>query len=449
MLDQCVAEPGATARGDFEVPTLFSDATAQWDATRQIIDCDQPPIGYEGEHWIDEDGSIAVDYDYPQRPIIGPVVVAKAATPHVSYRQVLFSGAASKFQDEKTGANNVARVRRYIEARSVGFERILVICQLFLESKLLELGIPPNVETAHFNQIRGRDEWKDSDLLIVIGRTQPPPNAMELNAEVLFHAQCKSLGPEYYYDRVWVPLTATDVEVEAERHPDPLVEMMRWRVCEAELIQAIGRGRGVNRTEADPLQVDLINTVPLPDIMIDEVVTWDDAQPDPGVVIAGRYGLFLAEQGSKGTADVVAALLPDLFGTANAARQARMYSRAETPNKEYLLGVSAREYISGPAGDPVTLLATACRYAVRFEELGLAVSGASGLQHAEQQPFVLGLSAPFCGEGTVVRVAPPEVGASLRQTGLAQSFQQMLPLSRPEGAALHYEALGKITCSAQ
>ncbi len=40
-------------------------------------------------------------------------------------------------------------------------------------------------------------------------------------------------------------------------------------------------------------------------------------------------------------------------------------------------------------------------------------------------------------------------GASLGQTGLAQSFQQMLPLSRPEGAALHYEALGKITLSAQ
>ncbi len=186
---------------------------------------------------------------------------------------------------------------------------------------------------------------------------------MELNAEVLFHAQCETLGPEYY-DRVWTPLTGTDVEVGAERHPDPLVEMMRRRVCEAELIQAIGRGRGVNRTEADPLQVDLINTVPLPDIMIDEVVTWDDAQPDARAVIAGRYGLLLAEESSKGTAHVVAALLPDLFGTANAARQAGVYSRAETPNRYSLLGVSAREYTSGPAGDPVALKAPGCRYAV-------------------------------------------------------------------------------------
>ena len=74
---------------DFEAPTLFADATAQWDAVRQIIDCDQPPIGYEGKPWIDEDGSIAIDYDYPLDPVIGPIAVAKAATPHVSYRQVL------------------------------------------------------------------------------------------------------------------------------------------------------------------------------------------------------------------------------------------------------------------------------------------------------------------------------------------------------------------------
>ena len=241
-----------------------------------------------------------------------------------------------------------------------------MICQLSLETRLLELGFPSNVEAAHFNALRGRDELKDIDLLIVIGRTQPPPNAMELNAEALFHAQCKSLGPEYY-EGVWTPLTGTSKDVLAERHPDPLAEIMRWRACEAELIQAIGRGRGVNRTETDPLQVDLINKVPLPDIEIDEVVEWGHAQPDPGAVIAGRYGLLLAEEGAKGTANVVAALLPDLFGTVNAAKQANVYSRAETPNKYSLLGVSAREYTGGP--DPtsapvVALKAPGCHFAI-------------------------------------------------------------------------------------
>jgi hypothetical protein len=348
---------------DFDVPMLVADATAQWDATRHLIDCDQPPSGYKGETWIDEDGSIAIDYDYPPVPIIGPITVAKATTPHVSYRQVLFSGAASKFNDGDTGANNVMKVRRYIEARSICYRRVLVICQLKLKNMLLEPGLPPNVETAHLNSIRGRDEWKDIDLLIVIGRTQPPPAGVELQAEALFREQCKTLGPEYY-EKNWMPLSGTDVPVSAECHPDPRAELMRWGVCEAELIQAIGRGRGVNRTADTPLQVDLINHVPLPDIEINEVVAWEDAQPDARAVITGRFGLLLPADNRKGMAPLIAALLPDLYDNANAARQAGVYSQAETPNRYSLLGVSAHEYISGPTPRPVALKAPGCRFAV-------------------------------------------------------------------------------------
>ena len=349
---------------DFEVPTLFLDATARWDATRYLFDCDQSPVGYRGEPFLDEDGSISIYYAYPQDPIIGPITAARARTPYVSYRQVLFSGAAASFKYETSGQGNVARVRRYIEARSVGRKQVLVICQLDLEKKLVELGLPPNVEVAHFNSVRGRDEWKSVDLLIMIGRTQPPPAAMELHAEALFRAPVMTLGPEYY-DKVWVSLTGTAEQVAAERHPEPLAELMRWRVCEAELIQAIGRGRGVNRTGDDPLQVDLINMVPLPDIEIDEVLSWDDAQPDAGDVIAGRYGPRLPAEITKGTANVVAALLPDQFGTPNAARQAGVYSRAGLANRDSLIAKPAREYTFAP----VALKAPGCRYAVLAQAL--------------------------------------------------------------------------------
>jgi hypothetical protein len=347
---------------DFDVPVLFADATAQTGATRFIIDQWQAPLGYEAETFIDEDGSIAYDYEYPHEPIM-PITQVIAATPHATYRQILFSGAAAKFKDDSTGANNVARMRRYIEGRSVGFAKILVICQLGLEDKLHELGLPPNVETAHFNNIRGRDEWNDVDLLIVIGRTQPPPEAMERQGEALFRAPVKTLGPEYY-DGVWVPLTGAARLVRTERHPDPQAEMMRWLACEAELIQAIGRVRAVNRTAKNPVQIDVINQVPLPDIEIDEVLEWDEAQPDPRAVIAGRYGLLLSADNTKGTAPLIAALLPDLFDTANAAKQAGVYSRAETPNKEYLLGVSAREYTLPPNTPQIAVKAPGCRYAV-------------------------------------------------------------------------------------
>jgi hypothetical protein len=327
---------------DFDIPTLFADATAQSEATRQIVDRYQAPLGYVGEPFVDEDGSIAYDYDYPPDPIM-PISRISAATPHATYRQVLFSGAATKFIGDGTGANNVARMRRYIEGRSVAFAKVLVICQLGLEDRLKDLGLPPNVDTAHFNNIRGRDDWTDIDLLIVIGRTQPRSEAMERQAEALFRASVKTLGPDNY-DRIWEPLTGTGTLVSVERHPDPQAEVMRWLACEAELIQAIGRVRAVNRTAKNPVQIDIINLVPLPEIEIDEVVEWEDAQPDPRAVIAGRYGLLLPADNHKGTAPLIAALLPDLYQTASAAKQAGVYSRAETPNRYYLLGVSAREY---------------------------------------------------------------------------------------------------------
>jgi hypothetical protein len=350
---------------DFDVPTLFADATLNADAIEHIIDVERPPADVE-EAWVDEDGSIVPAMDQRQPFIMGPAVKVSAKTPHANFRQVLFSGAAAQFKGDGVGANNVARVRRYIEARASSFGEVLVICQMELEEKLTALGLPPNVLIAHFNAIRGQDKWKDVDLLIVIGRTQPSPPDVELQAEALFLTPIKTLGPEYY-DTVWMPLTDMAVEVGTERHPDKHADIIRWQVCEAEIIQAIGRVRAVNRTVENPVQIDIINMVPLPGIEIDEVVEWDDAQPDPGAVIAGRYGVLLADESAKGTANVVAALLPDLFGTVNAAKQAKVYSRAKTPNKKYLLGVLAREYTKGPeptSAPPIALNAPGCRFAV-------------------------------------------------------------------------------------
>lgn len=58
---------------------------------------------------------------------------------------------------------------------------------------------------------------------------------------------------------------------------DILIRLSRSCVstsAKAELIQALGRGRGVNRTAADPLQIDLLTNVCLP-LTIDEVVSWE------------------------------------------------------------------------------------------------------------------------------------------------------------------------------
>ena len=63
------------------------------------------------------------------------------------------------------------------------------------------------------------------------------------------------------------------------RHSDPSAELLRAAICDDEVIQALGRGRGINRTEDNPLEVHLMADVALP-LAYDRVLAWDNVRPD-------------------------------------------------------------------------------------------------------------------------------------------------------------------------
>ena len=67
--------------------------------------------------------------------------------------------------------------------------------------------------------------------------------------------------------------TGSGIATKGDLHPDPDVEAVRWQIHEAELVQALGRGRGVNRTAVNPLDVDLLFDTPIP-ITVDQVERW-------------------------------------------------------------------------------------------------------------------------------------------------------------------------------
>lgn len=67
--------------------------------------------------------------------------------------------------------------------------------------------------------------------------------------------------------------------VQVTRHADPRAEILRAAICDDELIQAIGRGRGVNRSAENPLEVHVLADVALP-LIHDRVTTWDLEAPD-------------------------------------------------------------------------------------------------------------------------------------------------------------------------
>jgi hypothetical protein len=214
---------------------------------------------------------------FPHVEVVGQIEVPM---PHTTVTQVLGAPVSQKKLD---GARNLKAVRRYILREWIRTRRgrAVVIMQQKAEAALRTLGLPPEIATEHFNNIEGLDEHKDVRLLVTVGRTQPRPEAVEADAGALSGVEpvmaSVKANQSTWYDKVTRGIRLPDgrgVAVSCDQHPDPLAEDVRRQVCEAELVQAIGRGRGVNRTAENPLDVRVLADVVLP-ITVDVVSDWD------------------------------------------------------------------------------------------------------------------------------------------------------------------------------
>jgi putative DNA primase/helicase len=303
---------------DWRGPTIVMDATMPAEIVRQFFP----------------------DVEEPWR--------VSAPMPHVRVRQItdrpmtadmLIPTEGASERTNATRRANVERVRRFIEVRAndVAPGRVLVICQLGLEAALVAGELPRNVEIEHFNNVTGENAWSGVALVIVVGRTEPAPHTVERTARALFGTEITEIAPDdqgairYPMAKRGIRMRAGyGVAVQGPMHPDPRAEAVRWAICEAGLVQAIGRGRGVNRSADDPLQIDILTSVVLP-IEVDEVTTWERIQPSLAEVMRARGAVPL------GYADMAAAH-PDLFSTAGAAEQAlRRGKPLQTPIEEYLI----------------------------------------------------------------------------------------------------------------
>lgn len=205
--------------------------------------------------------------------------------------------------------NNVEDVRRYIEAKAAQYRGqarydspdVFVVCNQAVEIALrADPGLPGNVVIDHFNNTRGRNDWEHVRAIIVIGRTLPDARAIQRQAERLAAK----------------PLAADD----------PLVTAVRWSICEAGLLQDIARGRGIRRKWGNPLDVFLLSDVPLP-LKVDRVQSWAEAQPHPLDLMAARGIVPDCGSDCRGYWPLVAEVLPDLFSTVQAAKDAARGSR--------------------------------------------------------------------------------------------------------------------------
>ena len=123
--------------------------------------------------------------------------------------------------------------------------------------------------------------------------------------------------------------------------PTSNCERIRKRMCEGELIQAIGRGRGVNRTAETPLDVVILTDVAL-------LLPVDEFLPDEAIM-ASPVDLMLAEGGVAFDDGASAAkAYPQLWRTAAAARMAFQRERSESGTQDPNSVTNAyREYSIG------------------------------------------------------------------------------------------------------
>jgi putative DNA primase/helicase len=244
---------------------------------------------------------------YPMAEL-GVKIDVEMPSPHVHVRQILEAPTSANKLLKPEDDKNREDVRRHILQRwlETGSADTLVICQMkyqeWLEpkdanNKPLPRRLPDNIRVEHFNDITGIDDFRDVRLLLVIGRTAPGPRTDEAYAAAISGEQPTTM-PERgtglaWYDRVVRGIRMRDgsgVLTMVDQHRDPIAEAVRWQIVEAELIQAIGRARGVNRTAESPLDIDLLFDVDL-GITVDEAPSW--AVPSTLIETAAEAGVML------------------------------------------------------------------------------------------------------------------------------------------------------------
>jgi len=299
------------------------------------------------------DATLNVDLVRPFWPNVELVADVAVETPHQHIRQITDRSNSKRhleLHDELTEDERRIRTRhlRSVNATIAAIGRAylpgktLAVTQKAIRETLPTIGVlPPSIDLAWHNAIAGLDKWKHVSALVVVGRTAPSPAAVSRMAEALTGAAVQPLPG--WYPKVTTTRAMTNgdpVQAECDRHPDAICEAIRWQINEGELVQIIGRARGVNRTQADPVDIWVLTDAALP-LALDETLSSADLDPGPMELMLGTDGVALENASDASRA------YPELWSTLDAARQALLRAKrgryATFPYNKTIYTLSTRE----------------------------------------------------------------------------------------------------------
>ncbi len=272
---------------------------------------------------------------YPEVEIVADV---EAAAPFAPVTQILGAPTSANKLHRSTTDRNHEAVRRAILLRWIeaGRPSTLVVAQEKTEAWLKAAGMPAEIDIRHFHAVAGLDIFKAVGLVVIVGRTLPNVLAMEAEAGAVTGIQGARIAQPakggFFYDKVPRALRMADGTghpIQGDQHPDPIAEAIRWQAAEAEVIQAIGRARGVNRTAADPVDIVVMNDLCLP-LTVSAIMQWDD-------VPAGREADMATDGVALESPSDMAEIWPGAWETEKAARQWKdRVTPSQTPIKKLL-----------------------------------------------------------------------------------------------------------------
>lgn len=193
-------------------------------------------------------------------------------------------------------------------------------------------------EALHFGDLNGRDTLRDSEVLVIAGRTEPGAEDAEATARALWPTETLNLGGGLIPARTFYTMRdGSRVDAVVRTHADPRVDACVRFVREEALIQAVGRGRYVRSTGKRRLIV--FTSVPIPGLIVDRLATTDELLPDwrlAEALLAGHGTALLS-------ANWLAENCPEAFESIRAADRWITYFKPPKPGNRDIypeMGVS-------------------------------------------------------------------------------------------------------------
>ena len=160
----------------------------------------------------------------------------------------------------KAAPNNRQKLIQLIRKRWAKFGRQAgAVITYKATAEAIRPHVPEGVTVMHFGAVRGRNDVESVRWLLIAGRMQPSHYDSITMAETLTGLPVEGGSEQIEAQRLWRDDRGQWTETTQVRgFTDPMAQACLKAVRDADLMQALGRGRGVNRTEADPLDVLVI-----------------------------------------------------------------------------------------------------------------------------------------------------------------------------------------------